>query len=147
MGQGQNKGGDGLNFLRRVCSRLKEKLVNWLLAGVTLHRLKVIDLHVGKQSMKITPNSLVFHHNNSDPSVQEGQMWYRSDTNDLKMYDGNSKFYVLKGIGIREIRAGPLSHRPSPGVAYRLYIATDSGSEIMYLDTGSGWVPLGAVFK
>lgn len=137
-----------LGYIKKLCLKLKEMFVNWLLKDVTLNSLKVVDLHVGKQSMKITPDSLVFHNNATDPpSIQEGQVWYRSDTRDLKIRDSNGTYYIVKGAGVREIWAGPLSRRPSPGVAYRLYISTDQGSEIIYLDNGSNWVPLGAVFK
>jgi len=46
---------------------------------------------------------------------------------------------------IKQILVGTTASRPSAGVAYRLYISTDE--EIIYLDDGSSWIPLGAVYK
>jgi len=46
---------------------------------------------------------------------------------------------------IKEVLVGTTANRPAAGVAYRLYISTDE--QIIYLDDGSSWIPLGAVFK
>jgi len=46
---------------------------------------------------------------------------------------------------VKAILVGTTASRPSPGVAYRLYISTDE--QIIYLDDGAQWIPLGAVYK
>ncbi|MCD6418074.1 DUF2341 domain-containing protein [bacterium] len=46
---------------------------------------------------------------------------------------------------IKEVLVNTTSNRPSAGVQYRLFISTDE--QIIYLDNGSEWIPLGAVYK
>jgi len=46
---------------------------------------------------------------------------------------------------VKAILVGTTASRPSPGVAYRLYISTDE--QIIYLDDGAQWIPLGAAYK
>jgi len=71
-------------------------------------------------------------------------------------YDLGSSSYRWKNIyfagnliganwHIKQILVGTTASRPSAGVAYRLYISTDE--QIIYLDDGSSWIPLGAVYK
>jgi len=46
---------------------------------------------------------------------------------------------------IKQILVDTTANRPSAGVQYRLFISTDE--QIIYLDDGSQWIPLGAVYK
>ena len=74
-----------------------------------------------------------------------------SGTYDLGSSSNRWKNLYLSGqiIGdkfqIKEVLVNTTSNRPSAGVQYRLFISTDE--QIIYLDNGSEWIPLGAVYK
>ena len=127
-----------MGYVSRLVRRLKARFVNWLLADVPVEYLRVLDLHVGKTSMKVTPNSIVFHSNSSDPSSVAGQLWYRSDQHRLRMNTGAGTVYIafiISGSG------APSGSYP----AHTLYI--DTTNQIMYYYDGSSWIPFGAVYK
>lgn len=46
---------------------------------------------------------------------------------------------IANYVNVREVLAGALLARPSPGVAGRWYFATDSASGTLYFDTGAAW--------
>lgn len=127
-----------MGYVKRVIRRLKSRFVNWLLSDVSVEYLRVLDLHVGKTSMKVTPDSIIFHSNTSDPSSVAGQMWYRSDLRRLRINTGAGTFYVALITGGS---GAPSGSAPT----HTLYI--DTSNQIMYYYTGSSWVPLGAVYK
>ena len=128
-----------MGYLGRVLRRLKVRFVNWLLADVPLERLRVLDLHVGQTSMKVTSKSIIFHENMMDPSsTVAGEMWYRSDSHRIKINTGAGVMYlafITSGSG------APSGSAPK----HTLYIDTDN--QIMYYYDGSSWIPFGAVFK
>jgi len=128
----------GGTVIKSILRRLKYRLANWLLGDVPIERLRVIDLHVGPQSMKITPTSIVFHPNTANPSSTGGQMWYRSDLGRLVFDTGAGILYVAT------IASGAGAPTGTPP-AYTLYIDTDN--QILYYYDGSAWVPFGAVYK
>ncbi len=128
-----------MGYLSRVVRRLKARFVNWLLSDVTVERMRVLDFHVGSESMKITNNSIIFHANTSDPSsTVSGQVWFRSDLGRLRINTGSGTFYVAT---ISSGSGAPSGSAPT----HTLYIDTDA--QIMYYYDGSSWVPFGAVYK
>jgi hypothetical protein len=50
---------------------------------------------------------------------------------------------IVNAGSVPSIQAGPDASKPAPGTAGRLYVATDT--QIIYRDTGTAWVKVGAV--
>jgi hypothetical protein len=61
-----------------------------------------------------------------------GELAFATDSKACYTYDGVGKVLVGKAV------IDSLSNRPSPGVAGRLFLDTDTNS--LYIDTGAGWV-------
>ena len=127
-----------MKYISHALWKAKSKIINWLLYDIPIKQLHVLDLHVGQHSMKVTPTSIIFHPNSSDPSTVIGQLWYRSDSHQLVFNSGKG---IARIALIRWGSGAPSGHAP----AYTLYI--DTSNEIMYYYNGESWIPLGAVYK
>jgi len=68
-----------------VLRKIKEKLVNWLLDGVLINRLKVVKLEIGKHTIYILSDRIRLAGLTSDPTdLVSGDMWLRSDVGKIK---------------------------------------------------------------
>ena len=75
-------------MLKQTLIKLKKKFLRWLLKDVD-------ELHVGKNSVVIKPDSIVFELLNRDPVYEEGKVWYRSDQKRFYIRTSSETRYFL----------------------------------------------------
>jgi len=78
-------------ILKRMKKALAKKLLNFLIDGV----LEVNEIKIGGKTIKIDANSITFHPLTSNPTLESGKTWFRSDI--------PAMLYSPDGINIRKI--------------------------------------------